>query len=269
MANLFGVLLLISIITTAVLLIKPSFTACNGKAALSRGRIFLYGFTASILSVAMIGVFAPKVSSEQLDIEQFSDDKTDVSLKDGVIVVSPNDKTKHQKTQVEIDQDAKDYKQKVLAQQNALAEDDRPKFDWPPVNYTKAINKVDLHNDKAIIKAVGKPVVDQEEGANQNGEPMQSYWYSKNLASGLEVSLSREYIDIAWAFDAKDPENANAAFEDGQRITRALLGGQDGGALYENIAKGGKVDELHLEDGTVIKNARCGQTMCRYQVVRN
>lgn len=182
----------------------------------------------------------------------------------------PSENNEIEKTsQISNDQDVQEYQAKIEAQQNALAEEDRPQFDWPAVNYTKAISKVDLHNDKAIIKAVGKPVVDQEEGANQNGEPMQSYWFSKNLASGLEVSLSREYIDIAWEFDAKDPENANAAFEDGQRITRALLGGQDGGALYENIAKGGKVDELHLEDGTVIKNARCGQTMCRYQVVRN
>ncbi|WP_252152141.1 hypothetical protein [Acinetobacter venetianus] len=268
MANFFGVLLLISIITTIVLLIKPSFTARNGKAAFSRGRIFLYGFTASVLSVAMIGVFAPNVGSEQLDVEQFSNDKTDVSLNDGVIVVSPNDESKHQKTQAEIDQDAKDYKQKVLAQQKALAEGDRPQFDWPPVNYTKAISKVDLHNDKAIIKAVRKPVVDQEDGANQNGEPMQSYWFSKDLASGLELSLSREYIDVAWNFNAKDQAKATEAFEDGLRITRALLGGRDGAALYENIAKGGKVEELLLEDGIVIKNARCGQFVCRYQVVR-
>ena len=39
-------------------------------------------------------------------------------------------------------------------------------------------------------------------------------------------------------------------------------------ALYENISKGGKVDFLSLDDGTEIKNARCGANMCRYQVSR-
>lgn len=89
MDNLFALLFLVAFIATIVLMIKPSLTARSGKAPLSRGKIFLYGLAVSLFSVAMVGVFAPKVDTNQLDVEQLSDDKTKVSLQDDVIVVSP------------------------------------------------------------------------------------------------------------------------------------------------------------------------------------
>lgn len=148
------------------------------------------------------------------------------------------------------------------------AEQDRPHFDIPAVDYTTPVAKVNLHDDKEIIAAVGSPVVEKEDGANQNGEPMTTYYFSDDLRNGLELSLSREFVDVAWKYDQDKPEKAAAVFDDGQRISRALLGGQDGAALYEKISKGGNAESFLLKDGTEIKNARCGQSMCRYQVVR-
>ncbi|USA54954.1 hypothetical protein NDN13_07160 [Acinetobacter sp. C32I] len=274
MALLFFLLFLVSITATFVLLIKPSLSAIHGKSPLSRGKISLYGIALSLFSVAMIGVFAPPV-------EEGTKKSTEKSLENTSAPKVEKVQPKVEKTQAEIDQEAEDNKPPFEltddAKQNAanaqahykkLADEDRPHFNWPKVDYTKAVAKVDLRNDRAILKAVGKTVADQEEVTNQNGEPMQSYYFSKDLANYLQVDLSREYVDVSWAFDAKDPAKATGVFDDGQQITRALLGGQAGSALYENIAKGGKVDELHLEDGTVIKNARCGQSMCRYQVAR-
>lgn len=243
-------------------LIFAWFTLRKGYSNLAR--IVSFGWLIAGL-VAFLLVPTPTTKKEKLDVSKFSDDKVKVTQHDNVIEISPTE----QKSQAEIDQEAEEYKQKVLKQQQALTDEDRPHFEWPKVDYTKAVAKVNLYDDKAILKAVGKPVIEQEKGANQNGEPMTSYWFDKQLASGLELALSREYIDVAWSFNANDQAKASASFEDGQRITRALLGGQDGGAIYENIAKGGKIDELSLDDGTVIKNARCGQSVCRYQVVRN
>ncbi|WP_227558894.1 hypothetical protein [Acinetobacter calcoaceticus] len=260
MAHLF-ILFLVSIITTIILLIKPSWTALQGKPALTRGKISIYGISASIISILLIGIFAPPVEQENKKNAQKPIEKTSEPT---VKKLQPT----VEKTQLEIEQEAEDFREKIAAQHQELANADRPHFEWPKVDYTKAVAKVGLHDDKAIVKAVGKKVADQEDATNQNGEPMQSYYFSKDLTNYLQLDLSREYIDIAWAFDAKDPVKATAVFEDGQRITRALLGGQAGSALYENIAKGGKIDELHLEDGTVIKNARCGQSMCRYQIER-
>lgn len=171
--------------------------------------------------------------------------------------------------QVQADQKQAELQKQFEDRKAEYAEEDKPHFDFPAVDYTSPVAKVDLNNDKEIIAAVGKPVVETESGANQNGEPMTSYYFSDDLSNGLEMSLSREYVDVAWKFRAEDKAKANAAFNDGQNITRALLGGQAGGSLYENIAKGGKVESLILEDGTEIKNARCGQSMCRYQVVRS
>lgn len=155
--------------------------------------------------------------------------------------------------------------EKSIAEQ---AEKDRPQFDVPAVDYTSPVAMVDLQNDKEIIAAVGLPVIEKEDGSNQNGEPMTTYYFSDDLRNGLELSLSREFIDVAWKYDQDKPEKAAGVFEDGQRISRALLGGQDGAALYEKISKGGNAESFLLKDGTEIKNARCGSNVCRYQIVR-
>lgn len=181
-----------------------------------------------------------------------------------------NDSSKNEElnSQAKADLEAKNLKDDFEKRKAELDEEDKPHFDWPRVDYTKTVAKVDLNNDKAILKAVGKPVQDTENSGDENGEPMKSYWFSQQNAYGLQIDLSREAIKVMWQFDAKEPVKATAAFEDGQRLTRALLGGRVGSELYENIAKGLKYDEITTDDGIVIKNARCGAWACRYEVLR-
>lgn len=187
----------------------------------------------------------------------------------GLIACSNSNNEKPvEKTQSEIDQDALDYREKVNKQQQELIDEDKPKMEVPAVDYTSPVAKVDLNNDQEIIAVVGLPVVEKENGTNQNGEPMTTYYFGDELRNGLEIGLSREFIDVVWKFDAKDSVKANASFEAGQKITRALLGGKDGAALYEKISKGGNAESYTLADGTEIKNARCGQFTCRYQLVK-
>nr|WP_254627304.1 hypothetical protein [Acinetobacter lactucae] len=186
----------------------------------------------------------------------------------GVMGCSDKQTQKEASDTAAADQKAAEIRQQYEDRQTELEEEDKPHFDWPKVDYTQAVAKVDLNDDQAIIKAVGKPVVEQEKLTNENGEPATTYYFSKTITSGLEVTLSREFIDVIWQFNSKEPVKASAIFNDGQRITRALLGGKEGAALYENIAKGNKVDFLSLDDGTEIHNARCGAYACRYQVAR-
>lgn len=186
----------------------------------------------------------------------------------GVMGCSDNQAQNDNSDTAATDQKAAEIRQQYEDRKAELEEEDKPHFEWPKVDYTKPVAKVDLKNDHAIIKAVGKPVADQEKQTNENGEPATTYYFSKTIASGLELTLSREFIDVAWQFDGNEPEKAAAIFNDGQRITRALLGGKAGSELYERIAKGLKFNEITLEDGTVIHSARCGANMCRYQIVR-
>ena len=166
--------------------------------------------------------------------------------------------------QAEFDKKQTEIKNNIAEQE----EQDRPQFELPAVDFTSPVAKVDLKNDEEIIASVGLPVVEKESGANQNGEPMTTYYFSEDLLNGLELSLSREFVDVAWKYDASNTQKAYAVFDDGQRISRALLGGQDGAALYEKISEGSKIESVILNDGTEIQNARCGESMCRYQVVR-
>ena len=164
-----------------------------------------------------------------------------------------------------------EFDKKQAEIENSIAEQakqDGPQFDVPAVDYINPIAKVNLQDDEEIIAAVGSAVVEKETGSNQNGEPMTTYYFSDDLRNGLEMSLSREFVNVAWTFNQDNPEKAAAVFEDGQRISRALLGGKDGAALYENISKGRQIDLLTLGDGTVVKNARCGASVCRYVVER-
>lgn len=276
MANLFGLLFIILFFATFILLIKPSLTARGNKAPLPRLKIFVYGMLASFASLVMVGLTSPKVDPKKLDVEQYSDDQVKVTQEDGKIVVAPVEQK--QKKQDEIDKEnippfelTDDPKQNVAnaqAHYEKLAEEDKPHFNWPRVDYTKTVAKVDLNNDKAILKAVGKPVQDTENVGDADGEPMKSYWFSKQPAYGLQIDLSRQAIKVMWQFQEKEPTKATEAFEDGQRITRALLGGKVGSELYENMAKGLKYDEITTDDGIVIKNARCGAWACRYEVLR-
>ena len=168
----------------------------------------------------------------------------------------------------EADKAKLEFQDQNKKQLEALRNEDRPQFEVPGVDYTSPVAKVDLSNDQEIIAAVGFPVVEKEKGVNQNGEPMTTYYFSDDLQNGLDISLSREFIDVAWKYDAQNPNKANATFEVGQQITRALLGGKDGADLYDNISKGKQFDTLILKDGTEIKNARCGAMVCRFQVMR-
>lgn len=54
---------------------------------------------------------------------------------------------------------------------------------------------------------------------------MTTYYFSDNSRNSLELSLSREFVDVIWKYDASNINKANAVFNNGQRISRALLGG--------------------------------------------
>lgn len=164
--------------------------------------------------------------------------------------------------------EATEIRKKFEDRKAELEAADRPQFEAPKVDYTTPVTKINIMDDQAILKAISKPIIDTESATNEYGEPMTIYWFSNQLAYGLEISLSREFIDVVWQFDSKNLEKANEAFIDGQRITRALLGGKDGSSLYEKISTGAKIEQLFLEDGTEIKKARCGERICRYQVIR-
>lgn len=257
MINLFLILFLITAVATVVFLFKPALTQFNNRPAMSRKTIGIGGTVLSLVFLFIVGTLAPP-APKPVD---------DEIPKTTVPAIEPKAENVA-KTQAEIDKEAEQYRQKVKAQQQALANEDKPQVETPPVDYTSPVAKVDLKNDQEIIAAVGLPVVEEEKGSNQNGEPMTTYYFSQDLSNGLELSLSREYVDVAWKYNDKDQVKTNAVFESGQQITRALLGGKEGAALYESISTGGKVDFLSLDDGMEIKNARCGASMCRYQVSR-
>jgi len=136
----------------------------------------------------------------------------------GLMGCSDNQAQKDASDTAAADQKAAEIRQQYEDRQAELEEEDKPHFDWPKVDYTQAVAKVDIKDDQAIIKAVGTPVVEQEKLTNENGEPATTYYFSKNVSSGLEITLSREFIDVAWQFNSKEPVKASAIFNDGNAL---------------------------------------------------
>ena len=141
-------------------------------------------------------------------------------------------------------------------------------FEIPTVDYTSQVNKVNLSNDDEIIAAVGSPVVKKDAGTNQKGEQVMTYYFSNDKRNSLELSLSREFVEVVWRYNQDDPEKAKAVFKKGQYITRALLGREIGAGIYTSMIKGADIDAMSFEDGTEVNHARCLENICRYQVVR-
>ena len=81
------------------------------------------------------------------------------------------EQTEQEKTAI-ADKERLEFQAQNKKQLAALANEDKPQFEVPAVDYTSPVAKVDLNNDEEIIASVGLPVVEKESGANQNGEPM-------------------------------------------------------------------------------------------------
>lgn len=56
-------------------------------------------------------------------------------------------------------------------------------------------------------------------------------------------------------------------FKDGEDISKSLLG-DDGQILFKKISKGDKFKEISLNNGAVVKNARCDNSSCHYSILR-
>jgi hypothetical protein len=168
------------------------------------------------------------------------------------------------------DEDLKKFREKAEKHMEELAierSNDKPGFDWPRVDFTKPVAKVNLHDDQAIIKAVGVPVVDKEQATDPDGEPSTIYFFDESNINVLQLELSRTRIAVMWRYDSADKESSTKIFNQGQQLTRAILGGKDGAYLYEALAKGLRFDEQAFDE-VVISNAKCSKLACLYEVGR-
>lgn len=66
MAIFFALVFFVASIGTLIFLIKPSLTQFKSKAALSRGKILIYGLAVCLVSLAMVGIFAPEVENKEV-----------------------------------------------------------------------------------------------------------------------------------------------------------------------------------------------------------
>lgn len=248
LGTILALLFIAALVATLAGLINPKWlkNPRNSGQHFTRKQILGYGLAISLLMLVLLCVVA--VNDKVKVTTAINDPKPAIT----------NDKADAEAVRL----------QQLSDRQAELAEEDRPHVAIPEVDYAMPVNKVALDGDAAIIRATGLPVVETEKVTNENGEPAINYYFSKSIATGLQLQLSREFIDVMWQFDSKDTAQSTEVFKQGERITRALLGGKDGIELYEKISKGLKLDEVMLDDGTVIKNARCGQSTCRYRVVR-
>lgn len=133
-------------------------------------------------------------------------------------------------------------------------------------NYKK-FNKFNLKDDIAILETINKPIVYQLNATNIYGQKLTTYYFSTDLKNSIDITLSRYTIYFSLSFDKNNIYSFNQVFKDGEDISKSLLG-DDGQILFKKISKGDKFKEIFLNNGAVIKNARCDNSSCHYSILR-
>ena len=88
------------------------------------------------------------------------------------------------------------------------------------------VARVDIHDDQAIVKSAGVPVVSTSDSSDEKGEPKKIYIFNHEYV-GTQIELSRSKLVLAWtvASDGEivkkmTPENIKLA----RLLARGLLG---------------------------------------------
>lgn len=139
---------------------------------------------------------------------------------------------------------------------------------FAPVDPSEPVAQVDIHDDKAIVKSAGVPVVRTSDSTDQNGEPKKIYIFNHKDV-GAQVELSRTELHIAWHVynDAPDArKNSEANVKVAQRLARAALG-LEGGRLVDRMMEGKRFKQTTVA-GHAVSSAACVGTMCAMTIAR-
>lgn len=111
-----------------------------------------------------------------------------------------------------------------------------------------------------VLKQITLPLQKTE----KESEIVTNYYYQDQSKNKLVIGIASDFIDVSWTFKTL-PDEKSEVVTQAKTLTQSLLG-EEWNSLYSAITEGGTVDYLSQDNGIVITDAGCTQTMCGYQV---
>ncbi|MFZ1576351.1 MAG: hypothetical protein WAT36_14165 [Chromatiaceae bacterium] len=141
---------------------------------------------------------------------------------------------------------------------------------YDPVNLSESVARIDIKDDKAIIKAAGVPVNRTTSSTDDKGEPKKIHVFGTGSLT-LQIELSRTQIIIGWIAANDTDEALTKGIKNvkiAQRLARSLLG-IDGGRLVDRVMTGYTLRGDTLIEGYRVSSASCaGGSVCLIKIHR-
>ena len=156
----------------------------------------------------------------------------------------------------------------IQQEEKTSVQSEANKFEFPPINQQEPISKVDIHDDKAIVKSVGVPAKKIIDSVDSVGEPKKIYQFADSVF-GTQIELSRSQILLAWIAVNEDESSRTkslASIAVAQRAARAMLG-IEGGKLVDEITSKGKIESQQIE-GYQVTAGSCVSGLCSLKIQR-
>ncbi len=131
------------------------------------------------------------------------------------------------------------------------------------------IQKVDIHNDQAIVDAAGLPVKWTSDSTDLDDKPKKIYGFMEEGKFGTQVEISKKWIVIGWQISKEDPDIAARSETNiltAKKIAGAVLG-EDGVNLVAQVT-GGNPMKSGIVGGYQIGSASCVGFQCSLTITR-
>lgn len=138
----------------------------------------------------------------------------------------------------------------------------------PPIPKIE-VQKVDIHDDQAIVDAAGLPVEWKSDSTDSDDQPKKIYGFTAKDKFGTQVELSKNWIVIGWQISKESPEIAAQSETNiltAKKIAGAVLG-EDGVNLVAQVT-GGNPMKSGMVGGYKISSATCVSYQCGLKIAR-
>lgn len=153
-------------------------------------------------------------------------------------------------------------------EEQVSVESEMKKLDFPSADQFASLPKVNIHDDKAIVKRAENPVKKVTDSTDTDGEPKKIYQFADSIF-GTQIELSKNQIVLGWIAVNEDESSrmkSLASIAIAQKLAVSMFG-IEGGKLVDELTLNGKIDPQNL-DGHQVLTGTCVSGMCTLKIER-